>query len=1635
MAEGRLKNRESTNGPDESFSKKRRAHSFRRFFSPLAGAILFGATYFNFPHPNQAMAQPEQTQAPSESQLRERANEAVAALRNFVLTGRDEHREAFMRVWQANQANDVFFDRFQQGIRENPDVFRNLLVAYQNKHGGWPMPEELAAAVQDCYSELRRPQAQRERDRVVAFHGEAFVAEMERIMAGRVAPVRVPSQIDDQILRTFLDAFSVRGLRSGASSEEMMRSLVLAVKDSFAIREIPRAIEVTQALLHGYTLLGGEDRRLYVSWIRQLNADQKREITSVVISTTRDRSLRLPYEYVRDQFERWKQSREAQQERISQMQADLARYPGFIREGSLGTMSSNFASRPNDYLLENMIRRLEYVRRKIEMLQLRGRDSDRQEIANLRREIGALEAWLGTLGLSQGTAEARLDTLRAGLVAIQNLYYTSTPSDPQLVSYLTNVSSNRVLFAIYKRYLLSIDSRTARIFEGIDASSAAFLERIGDRLQTRLVAERVRSGQAQWYNEYYPALAPQQTTVAQSPMEAQMYNRIANLDPLLASAFVDYLEVASRNGLTSSEEHRLVVATVARLYAINPLLAVKYFYAIKNLADVCEDNVEAFRQSLVALSARIDAQTDAVISRVSPTQIFPLNVRRMVSNLERALEDIAGIERSSVAQYDRLNLLDDRLFLRPYPPHSIEQRPPGYAPRLLVDERRPSALYPPYPFPQYLPVPTPSTPFTGGGVFTNPTAYGGALQLPTFRPLDVFTGAASVGTAMRYYLEPEHPIISINQFLPGVNIPALSPTKLLNEINRAFIPTEMPEYSRQVIGGGGGAGVAGIRREDEWEVGGGGLGTIITPTGGASFGGAGTAERQFGGISAVAVPVAIPILSGPQAHRRVTGLDSAIAGYEQFDSGTKRLLLRAIETQWDPNNPSQMLFVLNGEQVGAGEAAAGRAEGRFMTARYFFMDRSGMIFELKGGLNDFVDALNFAAGYGNQNFETPTTYAWNVEPTIERGGGVLTVDIGRTPILAHAQAVPFFVPQGQPQPFLLQWTAAVATTVPHEGGAVTDIHQISLPGKMLRIRPGRDGSSHEDFIMQDTEYMMRRVRRESAWELRLGGAYAHTPIGPAGRGGFFIRSQAPRSTRAGGGLFYEGGATNFEALALLEAAEAERRYIESLHRIGMTVYGSREAADRLVIGGLSHVVAQLKEEMDRGVQFDTILYRLTGLLMGVRSAARLDVSRFTGLDQMMLDYEQMGRQIGDDPSRAAELMTHFTERYARDLRQVFDNYSLAIQINRDFSMEAALLMREDENRWTGQTPENVAGRVLFTWRTGFWRAFASIPLAGPATLDVRQDTGEVDENGRPVYRSYGIAGSGVGQDLLNGLFLQRAALDAGVIVARAESGDRTWQETGFFTQGAIRVFSNVLEDSRRYRRLVGRFEEYSQSVAAGRFSDIPQNVRNEIAEALEEEMFSEQLIARIRRGEDVRLSPLQAREAGNALWREWFYDEKMELQQRFNGHLRVFLAASGYFFSDRTYWDIGTFIEHVDRFRAYIIVSKRERYAVHAGTEVTAGRVRVGVMAGAGESEEEAVDLGIAGSVGVRFGPDILPMEVGLYGYGRSSTVPDYAAPFYPTRERHMTPEFGGLIYFTLGFGAGNVPQFQGPSQPYRLNY
>ena len=218
----------------------------------LLETILLGASYIAAG--SRALAAP-----PAQGQAQERdktalADRAFSAFRSFTVSGSPASRDEFFKVWNANKEDDEFFSRFQQGISANPEVFRALLNAYNAHKGGYPTPEEFIPALDSCYSELRKPSSSRNKTQVIADHGAAFVAEAERMLGARAAPVRLPPEIESNAMDSFLHSFNASAPSPAATKEERVQSLIDAIDHSFSLHSRESATIVAQSLLYAYVL-------------------------------------------------------------------------------------------------------------------------------------------------------------------------------------------------------------------------------------------------------------------------------------------------------------------------------------------------------------------------------------------------------------------------------------------------------------------------------------------------------------------------------------------------------------------------------------------------------------------------------------------------------------------------------------------------------------------------------------------------------------------------------------------------------------------------------------------------------------------------------------------------------------------------------------------------------------------------------------------------------------------------------------------------------------------------------------------------------------------------------------------------------------------------------------------------------------------------------------------------------------------------------------------------------------------------------------------------------------------------------------------------------------------------------------
>jgi hypothetical protein len=1569
---------------------------------------------------------------------------------------------------------DAFFSTQPYGyaaqLREGRSAA--LDAAFRSSHPDGFLPNQLADAAYEIYSKCakdeRVPEALDKKygDKFVRAARETYYAAHPDKIAmappSEVVPVRVPplpQNVTDSTIDVFLGQFGMQDQLSAASRDEKYRGLVATVMVPFNLKSLRDAGDLAGGLMQAYQRIGSDDRESFLYWLSGMDQKERAGLGASVVSIATAKGTQIPNQEVKKRFDDWKSAHVGVQQKIYALEGRLKAYPKSIRDTTLAQMTDAFEQKPGDYTLEQMEIRMVYLQKKREVLLLK-RAEGKSELSSVDKELSAMQAWLHGLDVDKKTPEEGLSAMRGGFTALQHAYYTIDQNNLRLADILDSTKSNDKLFLLLTKYVFEMDRHALGMLKDTSPGDRNFTSVIRSAAGSPDFAKDANAGRQMWQADYYALLSPATGTALPTPGQAAIYTGAATLSTAAAVAFNDYVKTLKQNGLDTGTvrsqvatgryldssgnpvtlgagqkvnssgqivdssgtpigsqltlhpetqaatldptgTRTLVANAVAALNAVHPALAVEYFNAIRHVAEICEQDQSSFHNALSEITLSIDAETSVLTSRSSPVNQLPTNIRKTMERLDRALGEVAEISKGTIAQFDRFNLLDRQLFIDQTPPNLIHQRTPNWAPRLFETQSQVGGLFTPSPFGNFIYTPVPGGLYTSGGVYTSQPNYGGGLTLPTMRPLQVNTSVTVVQGALFSYLWPQQVVLSISYQLPGVLIPRMSPTKLLIEIRRAFVQTDRPQYAslRDAISGGMALGLTGTKSSDDWVIGGGGLGTLLTPTGGAAIGGTKDLTGTYGGMSWLAVPI------GTVKGKEVS-LDTSMTGVEKDTDNSWKILQRAITTQWDPKNPSQTLVVVNSDATANGQW--------YTTARTVLVEKDGTIYDLKGGQDDLVPMLNFMAGFVNKAFATPSTVAFDYEPTVKRGGGALVFDLGKTPLLFEAQSIPFLEPAGTPQPLLVQWTLAGAHTT-ETTGEKTDIQALAFPGQLLQIKPGADASNPGNYTMQGVDYMFRRVKKDRAWELSMGGDYASTPVGTEGGAGFFLKTQQPGS-RLGGGISYEASATNLEALALLQQSQEAVDYVNSIHRIATTLYGSKQISTNWEAGSLLYVVSQLQSQPGHSLSYDTTFYRAVGLLKGLHSAARFDFSRMSGMDEMLAAYDSMAAKVGNDPTQAASQIAAFQNQYTPAyLQQVLDKYYLGVQVNKDFSIEGLVVAQEENNKFSSQVPDTVYARSLWTWkvgeRTGFFRAFASMPVMVAGGVNLQSSTTQV-----------GLVGAGTGFDVFDSVFLQRIAADAGMIVSRIETDttsnqiekwgiDASKSEGGFFVQGAASVYSGLAEDSRSYRRLTENLEKYKALIRVGVFSQIPEEAREAMCRDLDPAAFKPTEIKDIRDGRDFKPSPAQTGDLEDGLWRNWFSERKTNLQDEFTGKMRVLLGASRYeYFGGPTYWDIGTFVEYVDGLKLYAIAAKREELGVFTGMEYKKDSLRIALGGGATRTS-----IGGSASVGYTFMKGGMPMEVGVSGYGTSANLPEYAAPIYTTVPRTFTPQFGVMFYYTIG--------------------
>lgn len=1490
----------------------------------------------------------------------------------------------------------------------------------------------------------------------------------------------VDEQVTDETLNRFLTAFGAE-VDEDASREDRIRALGESVRTRFRAAGPRESSVFLQAAFRAYNLIGQaaplrgdvdmpeaeEARRQFLDWIRNLNPGQRAGLRARTISAVHARDPNnTPDNAVRASFERHLALTPLEDRSVDDAMQRLERgHHSFIRRTGSERLLEMFVSTPTGHRLENLERRVRYARERARILERRiERDEgnpdmeshvqdDREALEALNTELDELRQALNErYGLEGDRAEDAIATLRGDLFTIERTYMNLVDDESgrsRFISVFESAADNRELFRLYVRHLELMDSAVLGLFSDLDAGDepSEYIDGLRRIIRSDIQYSDVVSGRAHWLTGYHQPVVLStgreedadggaRRRVSEDPYQDFLYARVQRLDGLSALAFERYLETVGEIPFVSDEqrdqERRVVVYTVSRLFSVSPALVVRYFAAIRNLADICESNPETYIRALVELSANIDSQTQPILSATSPTQLSPINRRRIIMTLESALNYLADLSQSAFFRYARLELTDDLLDVDGEPPHVMRQRRPRYLQGFNPHDVAITQEHSTYPLPGHLNLRVRDTNLymgnVAGGSVVNPD-YEWDMRLPNpAQAIEPPDNAGLVGDSLEAYLNPHHSLTNIPGELPGTRIRTISLTRLLSEIDRAFISEERPEYGFNALGGSGAgrlifewpeASEDALTPEGDLSFGGGLLGSVVTDTGGISFGAAGMGDNVVAGGVAVGIPLA-RIRAPRDGGTEEVGLDSLIAGYE-LDDETHEVIVNALSTIWSEDNPGELIIGVNYSQDDEEQQS-------YSTMRVFYIDREGTIVELLGGTNSVVDMLNYQAGRINiENENFPTTFIWNVEPTVPAGGGAVAADIGPASVLGHFQLVPFLTREGETAPTLYQWTVGYSHNV-ERGEEGRDIWRVQVPGQYME-------SQGDGFFLQDMGLTFRRMEREdNAWELSGGAGLGYADAEEQereiiGRAGAFFRVQRP-NWRLGGGASYEGGSTNLEALGLLEDAEGTQEYLRSLHRVALTAYGSRTIADRYVLGGFANVIAQFQ-----GSEFDEVFGRFIGLLSFVESHSgiRIEYSRSSGLDRILTGYQRLRRDVSRNPNRANDLTREFMDEYIDNARQIYDRYSLAVRVNDDFSFEGRLLAREAEQDFTRQRVSEAQMSFLYTFNSGFWRGFATIPVEGPFAASGA--------------RGMGLVGSGIGFGPFN-RFLNRVAVDGGVILslqreAQEQLGEDVeledvagFQYGGWFLQGALRLYSDYLTDSGAYVTLVRNYQEYAQAIRAGDFSELPEPVRQLLLDNLPDELVADLANAIEDAEDDIAVEEDASDELQSILYLQWFVPRENDLREEFRNRLRIDLAGSGYIFDDGGETDVaGDLAAYVqfagDLGRVFAIASWRPETGdvptIYGGLTIRHRNVEVTGTMGGGP---EGIGGSVSGSVDIVRGR--IPIRFTTLVSGGTLTVPEYTAPLLRFHEEQRDAlGFDIMFFVTVGeSGLGPISPDRGPRSP-----
>ncbi|MEM3075749.1 MAG: hypothetical protein QW590_02910, partial [Candidatus Bilamarchaeaceae archaeon] len=558
--------------------------------------------------------------------------------------------------------------------------------------------------------------------------------ELPQIVSKLPKKVDVLALIRADTLDKFISALGVP-VGVGASREDKAKELTKTFQEAFSTSE-ENARQLVKATLYTYFLLKDEDKEAFTKWLKGLTEAERKQLASRVETASEMRKITLPSEEVKKMFLQSKMAKEEAKKKEEESLKQLEKaYTKYVRENDFKYFAENFEKYPSGNGIEILEKRLEYIQKKKALIKDKKDEKSKKEVAKINEELAFVEKWLEKFGLLAGTPEGKLAEIKNGMVMVQTAYFTLSSANLKLIDYFKGTMVKRELRDIYVRYALNIDKTTGRLFVDLDTTKKNFPEKAADIAVRALDPKIMKNAQQVLQSEYYtPSLGPE--ALIDKPLEAAAFGYliryIGEESPLMATTFLKYVDQAKRSGVTNAKEKELVTSTALRLAGLNPVLVIKYFAALKHLADICTDNPDAFIRALEIIKARVDAVTEPIYNPTSTFQMTQPNIRTMINRLSFAFDAMIYLDKNKLTQYNRYDLMDNNIFISPTAPHLITQKPPGYKYPLTAGKEAPGYYLTPYPFPYYLDKVPYGTPFAGGGVNNyGQYGYGGTLSLPT----------------------------------------------------------------------------------------------------------------------------------------------------------------------------------------------------------------------------------------------------------------------------------------------------------------------------------------------------------------------------------------------------------------------------------------------------------------------------------------------------------------------------------------------------------------------------------------------------------------------------------------------------------------------------------------------------------------------------------------------------------------------------------------------------------------------------------------------------------------------------------------------------------------------------------------